>query len=243
MTEKSHLDRGAFEILRNESDPVEIWVSPMGPWQNVNVTLVDRSTGTVALIDPYHGKKWVEKLGEEGLVPTHVLLTHTHRDHTMGVAAIRKRFPGVAIWSHREATRPRGLKSRLIFGEPEVTHHWNQSPGDEVRWREGNLDLVVTHLPGHAPGHVTFHGHTVYLPGDVLFTLRSGRVDLPGSDPAAQWRSFQRARRQLESLPPYWRFIPGHRYDWIDGSHPDWVTVGEMLQHNRAMQRVVGSDP
>ena len=64
---------------------------------------------------------------------------------------------------------------------------------------------------------------------------RQGRVDLPGSDPTAQWWSVLFARGILRDLPQDWRLIPGHRYDWIDGSTPDWVSVAEALAHNYAL--------
>ena len=79
------------------------------------------------------------------------------------------------------------------------------------------------------------HGHQVYVAGDLLFTMRSGRVDLPGSDPAAQWRSLAMAKTVLQTLPKDWRLIPGHRYDWIDGTTPDWVTIEEALKHNLSL--------
>ena len=75
----------------------------------------------------------------------------------------------------------------------------------------------------------------VYHAGDLLFTNGMGRVDLPGSDPEAQWRSIRKAKLILERLPEDWRLIPGHRYDWIDGTTPDWVTIKEALEHNYAL--------
>ena len=65
--------------------------------------------------------------------------------------------------------------------------------------------------------------------------MRSGRIDLPGSDPAAQWRSLSHARTVLQSLPSEWRLIPGHRYEWIDGTSPDWVSLREVLAHNQSL--------
>ena len=34
--------------------------------------------------------------------------------------------------------------------------------------------------------------------------------------------------------------IPGHRYDWIDGTTPDWVSVKEALEHNYALNSIDG---
>ena len=75
----------------------------------------------------------------------------------------------------------------------------------------------------------------MYVAGDLLFTMRSGRVDLPGSDPAAQWRSLAMAKTVLQRLPSDWRLIPGHRYEWIDGTTPDWVTIEQALKHNQSL--------
>ena len=97
----------------------------------------------------------------------------------------------------------------------------------------------MTHSPGHAPGHVTIHGHGVYHAGDLLFTAHSGRVDLPGSDPAAQWDSVLYARDLLRNLPKNWRLIPGHRYDWIDGTTPDWVSIEDALEYNYSLNSPV----
>ena len=35
------------------------------------------------------------------------------------------------------------------------------------------------HVPGHAPGLVTFNGHGVSFGGDLLFAGSIGRTDLP----------------------------------------------------------------
>ena len=40
------------------------------------------------------------------------------------------------------------------------------------------------------------------------------------------------ARELLRGLPSNWRLIPGHRYEWVDGSTPDWVSLEQALAHN-----------
>jgi len=223
------------EFHKSTIDPqVEIWVTQMGSWANMNTAFIDRENQVVAIVDPFDGKGWIAALSDENLVPTHILLTHTHRDHTPGVKAIRDAFPNVEVWGHEESVSP-SLFGRIIFRRTDFTHVWNHAPNIIETWRCGSIELSVIHSPGHAPGHVTFHGHGVYVAGDLLFTMRSGRVDLPGSDPAAQWRSLAFAKSILQTLPSDWRLIPGHRYDWIDGSTPDWVTIEQALAHNLSL--------
>jgi len=41
-----------------------------------------------------------------------------------------------------------------------------------------------------------------------------------------------RAKEILSGLPADWRLIPGHRYDNFRGEVPDWISLGDALQHN-----------
>tara|TARA_B110000438_G_C15812992_1_gene650582 strand:- start:1614 stop:2369 length:756 start_codon:yes stop_codon:yes gene_type:complete len=227
------LGNGEFDVSKGD-DGIEVWVTQMGPWANMNTAFIDRENGVVAVVDPYDGDSWLTALNSEGLEPTHILLTHTHKDHTAGVNAIRKVHPEIEVWGHEESVSP-SLLGRIIFRRTDFTHIWDHEPNEVTVWNYGSIKLAVIHSPGHSPGHVTLHGHRVYVAGDLLFTMRSGRVDLPGSDPAAQWRSLAMAKTVLQNLPGDWRLIPGHRYDWIDGTTPDWVTIEQVLEHNLSL--------
>ena len=227
------LARGEFH-RETSDDGVEVWVTQMGSMMNMNSAFINRGTGTVALVDPYDAKGWLAELATEGLTPTHILLTHTHRDHTAGVNRLVKTVPELEVWGHEESVSP-SLLGFVVFKKIDFTHSWSHEPHTSVEWSSGGIELTVTHSPGHAPGHVTLHGHGIYHAGDLLFTASSGRVDLPGGDSVAQWRSISHARSQLETLPPDWRLIPGHRYEWIDGTTPDWVTLDQALAHNYAL--------
>jgi glyoxylase-like metal-dependent hydrolase (beta-lactamase superfamily II) len=224
------LQDGEFDI-RVGGDGVEVWVTQMGNYMNMNTGWINRSTGIVAIVDPFDAKKWVSELAKEGLRPTHLLYTHTHRDHVEGYSDMIKLIPEIEVWGHKEAGIS-GLLAHVVFKKVDFTKQWDNAPNTTVEWSAGGITLGVTHSPGHAPGHVTLHGHGVYHAGDLLFTAHSGRVDLPGSDPVAQWSSILCARNLLRNLPSDWRLIPGHRYDWIDGTTPDWVSIEDALRYN-----------
>ena len=68
----------------------------------------------------------------------------------------------------------------FVFRKVEFTDTWDSIAGETVQWECGLINLGITHSPGHAPGHVTIHGHGVYHAGDLLFVRSAGRVDLPG---------------------------------------------------------------
>ena len=238
------LGEGEFDI-RNEEHGIEVWVTQMGNYMNMNTAWINRSTGTVAIVDPFDSKRWVSALKEEGLRPTHLLYTHTHRDHVEGYRDMINLIPEVEVWGHTESNTP-NLLSYPVFKKVDFTNEWSNAANTTIEWSAGGITLAVTHSPGHAPGHVTLHGYGIYHAGDLLFTAHSGRVDLPGSDPLAQWNSVLYARNLLRTLPQKWRLIPGHRYDWIDGTTPDWVSIEDALNHNFSLNSSVlqrlGSD-
>ncbi len=227
------LGNGEFDVRVGE-DGIEVWVTQMGSMMNMNTAWIDRESGTVAIVDPFDSERWVEALAAEGLHPTHLLYTHSHRDHTAGFPEMLRLVPDVEVWGHHEAIH-KSFLGRFVFGNISLTDEWTHEANSTIEWSAGGINLSITHSPGHAPGHCTIHGHGVYHAGDLLFTASSGRVDLPGSDPTAQWKSILFARDLLRALPSDWRLIPGHRYDWIDGSTPDWVSLNEVLAHNYAL--------
>ena len=107
------LKEGEFD--KSTIDPhVEIWVTQMGSWANMNTAFIDRENQVVAIVDPFDGEGWIAALRDENLSPTHILLTHTHRDHTPGVKAIRGAFPNVEVRGHEESVSP-SLFGRIIF--------------------------------------------------------------------------------------------------------------------------------
>ena len=231
------LGDGEFDIQESE-DGIEVWVTQMGNYMNMNTAWINRTTGTVAIVDPFDSERWVSALKKEGLRPTHLLYTHTHRDHVEGYAKMISLVPEIQVWGHESASVS-GLLSFAVFKKVNFTNKWDNEPNTTIQWSCGGINLGITHSPGHAPGHVTIHGHGVYHAGDLLFTAHSGRVDLPGSDPLAQWNSILYARKLLQNLPREWRLIPGHRYDWIDGTTPDWVSIEEVLKHNFSLNSPV----
>ena len=236
---KRVVDKNDFLTLSDPHSGIEVWISPMGFMHNLTLALVDRSTDTVAIVDPYNGKRWLKRLADEKLRPTHIALTHTHCDHVWGLPVIQKAYPDIEIHVHRDALYPLNtLKSKFIFRDVAPTHQWAMPPHSQTDWQCGNMCWILTHSPGHAPGHITLEGHGFFLSGDLLFTQLSGRCDIPGADPIAQVASLRNARDRMREMPQDQRFIPGHNYKWIDGTRPAWVTVGEVLEHNRTLQKL-----
>ena len=54
---------GEFD-RRTHEDGVEVWVTQMGAFMNMNTAFIDRQNGVVAIIDPFDSNRWVEALDE-----------------------------------------------------------------------------------------------------------------------------------------------------------------------------------
>ncbi len=155
--------------------------------------------GECVVVDP--GQDAVEPLrevlGQHGLTPAAVLLTHGHLDHTWSVAPVCEEF-SVPAYIHPEdrymlSDPGRGLGPGMaqIIGDAEF-----REPAEVVGLAQGDhLDLAgiafdVEHTPGHTQGSVVFRMTAqtgdgpvpVALTGDTLFAGSIGRSDLPGGD-------------------------------------------------------------
>jgi glyoxylase-like metal-dependent hydrolase (beta-lactamase superfamily II) len=87
----------------------------------------------------------------------------------------------------------------------------------------------LLHTPGHTPGSQCFLVESAGTPGtlvsgDTLFLGSCGRVDLPGSDPEAMYRSLNTT---LKQLPDETLLYPGHLYSADPSS-----TMGEQKRRN-----------
>lgn len=184
----------------------------VGPFQENCYLVGDEEAKVAVLVDPGdEGDALLDAVDESGLAVQAIWLTHAHLDHIGGIAAILRRR-AVPVYLHdddREVYRL-GPESARYYGVPfELGPLPDRSlhEGDVVT--VGSLSFVVWHMPGHAPGHVIFHGHGVALGGDVLFAGSVGRTDLPFCDGEA----FQATLARMATLPPATVVLPGHGDD------------------------------
>ncbi len=195
----------------------------VGPFQANCYLVIDETTGSAVLVDPgADGAEVVGMVRESGARLEAIWLTHGHIDHIGGVAEVLRHYP-VPVWLH-PMDRPLydSLSARMaeVYGLP-----FEQPPTPDHELRDGNvltcgeLRFRVMHVPGHAPGLVSFNGENVALCGDLLFAGSIGRTDLPLSDPGAMNDSLAR----IATLPEETVVYPGH-----GGA----TTIGEELLSN-----------
>jgi hydroxyacylglutathione hydrolase len=188
---------------------VKIAALTVGAFQENTYLVIDESTGRAVAIDPGdEPERVVNWIRESGATLDAIWLTHAHLDHVGAIAGVTRAWP-VPVYMH-PADRPtleRAPEAAAGYGLSfEMPPMPDRELADGDSLSVGELTFDVMHVPGHAPGHVVFHGNGVVLGGDMLFAGSIGRVDLPLADPRAMEDSLARLCELDDDLVVY----PGH---------------------------------
>ncbi|MGJ8672443.1 MBL fold metallo-hydrolase [Rubritalea sp.] len=165
-----------------------------------------------------------EVIQQEGLKPTHLLLTHQHFDHTEDVEALQKLGVKVLQHSPYNETLIRQKEARENWGLPvdikpfEADEHLEGKDSIEI----DGTEIQISHVPGHSPDSICFYlpALGVVFAGDTLMEGSIGRTDLPGG---SHETLLEGIRSKLFTLPDDTVVCSGH------GSQ---TTIGNEKKHN-----------
>jgi glyoxylase-like metal-dependent hydrolase (beta-lactamase superfamily II) len=225
------------------------------PTNTISYLVTDPKTKAAAIVDPVldydhaSGKASTKSAdailavaNAEGVRIDWVLETHAHADHLSGAPYIKlKTGAKVGIGEH---IRDVQKIFRPVFNATDIKgdgSEFDRLFKDGERFRLGELEVEVLHVPGHTPADVAYAiGDAVFV-GDTLFMPDYGtaRADFPGGNARSLFRSVKR----LLALPDATRLFMCHDYKAPGRDHYAWeTTVGEERAHNVHVREGVSED-
>ncbi|HRY07085.1 MAG TPA: MBL fold metallo-hydrolase [Hyphomicrobiaceae bacterium] len=182
-----------------------------GPFtfKGTNTYLVGSSA--LAVIDP--GPRDDKHIADilkaaDGKTISHILITHTHRDHVDNAQAL-KDATGAVTCGYQRTGAARGNIERSPSGTEFVDIDFNPDiqlrHGDEISGAGWTLSAL--HTPGHAPDHVCYalKGRDIIFSGDHVMAWNTTVVAPPEGRMADYLASLQLLLERGESL-----YLPGH---------------------------------
>jgi hydroxyacylglutathione hydrolase len=213
-----------------ETEKIYLRQAQIGPMANYVYLVGDPVTRKLAVVDPAWDVDAIRNFAEsEGYQIDKILITHYHQDHLgghmmgqtiEGAANLLEKVKAKVYVNKHEAE---GVKKVSGLSDSDLVH---VDAGDVVKI--GDIDLKFLHTPGHTPGSQCFLVEGNLISGDTLFVNSCGRVDLPGSDPEAMYRSLNDTLKNLDDATVVY---PGHAY-----SSESRTTIGNQKRHNMYMR-------
>lgn len=189
---------------------------PTGPLSvNTYIVWKNPEEGRIAdcvVVDPANSHKVMTFLNQKGLNCTHILITHGHFDHIMGVAKL-KEDTDAKVYIHEldaPALGDNSINLSTMSGLKVEPSRVDVTLADEMCFIAAGIDFKVIHTPGHTRGGVCYviESERVIFSGDTLFHLSYGRTDLAGGDSVALYESIV---YRLFTLRGDYRVLPGHQ--------------------------------
>src|SRR5690606_20823831 len=199
-----------------EPDDLYFLQLPVGEMENLAYAIGSRSTREVLLVDPaWNVDGLLDRIEADDMRVVGALVTHYHQDHVggsifgMSIEGLDRLLARRPVPVHVQAREAEGVRRVTGVSASDLVPH---EGGDVLSL--GRVRVRLLHTPGHTPGSQCFLVETAGGPGrlvsgDTLFLNSCGRVDLPGGDPEAMFRSLDGV---LKRLPDETLLFPGHRY-------------------------------
>lgn len=160
--------------------------------------------GEVAVIDPGPLEEAhiaaLEK-AVEGETVTHILITHTHRDHSPAAAPFKK-TTGAPTWGYGPHGGDRGGPKVEEGGDYDFVPDHAVKDGDAIRGKGWTFEAV--HTPGHTSNHLCFalREENVLFSGDHVMGWSTSVISPPDGDMAAYMASLRKLLGRDEAT--YW---------------------------------------
>ncbi|MEI9986369.1 MAG: MBL fold metallo-hydrolase [Aliidongia sp.] len=171
----------------------------------------------------------------DGVTVSHILVTHTHIDHSPLAAALKAATgaPVLAFGPH-----PAHGSAGELGGDHGFVPDMRLADGEVLTGRGWTLEAI--HTPGHASNHLCFalREEASVFTGDHVMGWSTTVVSPPDGDMADYMASLDKLRRRPEKL-----HIPSHGPEIVDGPGFTRALLGHRRQREAAILRRLESGP
>ncbi len=185
----------------------------------------------------------IDYINSETIEVQWLLETHAHADH-LSAAPVLQAAIGGQLAIGRDIIRVQEVFGKIFNAGTEFQRDGSQFDRlfqDGDRFKIGNLDATVLHVPGHTPACLAYVVGDAIFPGDTMFMPDYGtaRCDFPGGDARTLYRSIKR----LTQLPDDARMFMCHDYKAPGRDDYAWeTTVGAERTGNIHVRDGVSED-
>lgn len=208
-----------------------------GPFTAAGTNTYVIGSGRVAVIDPgpdiaAHVDALLAAVGGESV--SHILVTHTHRDHSGAVPTLKAKT-GATVLSggrHRAARPLAEGEAAALDASGDLGHVPDivLADGDTVAGEGWRIEAIAT--PGHTANHLAFAlaGGDIVFSGDHVMGWSSTIV----APPEGSMRDYMASLDRLAARPER-RLLPGHGAPVEDGK----ARIEELRQHRLAREAAI----
>jgi glyoxylase-like metal-dependent hydrolase (beta-lactamase superfamily II) len=169
-------------------------------------------TGTLAVLDPGpEDDAHLEALlaAIDGRPVSHILLTHTHRDHSPLAARLKAATGAITVAEgpHREARPLATGAAPALDAANDTAFEPDMRLGDGETLTGDGWQVTAVHTPGHAANHTVFalDGTGIAFSGDHVMAWSTTIVAPPGGSMSDYMASLDKLIERADR-----RFLPGH---------------------------------
>lgn len=168
--------------------------------------------GNVAIVDPgpddpRHVAALLDAV--RGETVTHILITHTHRDHSPAAAAVKAATgaPTFAEGPHRPSRPINVGEAPRLDASADTDFRPDHVLADGDTLTAGGFSVETVTTPGHTANHVAFalRGTGILLSGDHVMAWATSVVAPPDGAMSDYMESLRKLARRGEAL-----YLPGH---------------------------------